>query len=110
MKIPGDIQNQTNTTLDIDTIRETNSMSNSITSFASGYTQTTIRNRRRGVIEIDPNAEILRTNIRVASCAILLLQEVCMCVCDYQYIYIFIFDALVDKVAVFPWSPNRLLE
>lgn len=51
-------------------------MSNSITSFASGYTQTTIRNRRRGVIEIDPNAEILRTNIRVASCAILLLQEV----------------------------------
>lgn len=51
-------------------------MSNSITSLASGYTQTTIRNRRRGVIEIDPNAEILRTNIRVASCAILLLQEV----------------------------------
>ncbi|XP_031632964.1 autophagy-related protein 2 homolog B [Contarinia nasturtii] len=68
-------QNQNNTPLDIDTIRETNSMSNSITSFASGYTQTTIRNRRRGVIEIDPNAEILRTNIRVASCAILLLQE-----------------------------------
>lgn len=72
----GEAQNQSNATLDIDTIRETNSMSNSITSFASGYTQTTIRNRRRGVIEIDPNAEILRTNIRVASCAILLLQEV----------------------------------
>lgn len=68
--------NQSNAPFDIDTIRETNSMSNSITSFASGYTQTTIRNRRRGVIEIDPNAEILRTNIRVASCAILLLQEV----------------------------------
>lgn len=71
------MQSQSNAPLDIDTIRETNSMSNSITSFASGYTQTTIRNRRRGVIEIDPNAEILRTNIRVASCAILLLQEVC---------------------------------
>lgn len=70
------MQSQSNAPLDIDTIRETNSMSNSITSFASGYTQTTIRNRRRGVIEIDPNAEILRTNIRVASCAILLLQEV----------------------------------
>lgn len=77
--IPGETQhqNQSNAPLDIDTIRETNSMSNSITSLASGYTQTTIRNRRRGVIEIDPNAEILRTNIRVASCAILLLQEVC---------------------------------
>lgn len=72
----GENQNRSNAPLDIDTIHETNSMSNSITSFASGYTQTTIRNRRRGVIEIDPNAEILRTNIRVASCAILLLQEV----------------------------------
>lgn len=74
----GENQNQIqcNAPLDTDTIRETNSMSNSITSFASGYTQTTIRNRRRGVIEIDPNAEILRTNIRVASCAILILQEV----------------------------------
>ena len=62
-------------------------MSNSITSSASGYTQTTIRSRRRGVIEIDPNAEILRTNIRVASCAILLLQQVtnthlCLCIRD----------------------------
>lgn len=72
------MHNQSGASLDIDTIRETNSMSNSITSFASGYTQTTIRNRRRGVIEIDPNAEILRINIRVASCAILLLQEVCV--------------------------------
>lgn len=61
---------------DNDTIRETNSMSNSITSFASGYTQTTVRNRRRGIIEVDPNAEILRTNIRVSSCAIILLEEV----------------------------------
>lgn len=74
--IPGENQNQSNAPLDIDTIRETNSMSNSITSFASGYTQTTIRNRRRGVIEDDPNAEILRATIRVASCAIIVLEEV----------------------------------
>lgn len=51
-------------------------MTNSVTSFGSGYTQTTIRNRRRGVIEVDPNADILRLNIRVACCAIVLLQEV----------------------------------
>lgn len=61
--------------LEVDTIKESNSMSNSMTSFASGYTQTTIRNRRRGVIEVDPNADILRLNIRVACCAIVLLQE-----------------------------------
>lgn len=65
-----------NAQLDSDTIRESNSLSNSITSFASGYTQTTVRNRRRGIIEVDPNAEILRTNIRVSSCAIILLEEV----------------------------------
>lgn len=61
--------------LEVDTIKESTSMSNSMTSFASGYTQTTIRNRRRGVIEVDPNADILRLNIRVACCAIVLLQE-----------------------------------
>lgn len=61
--------------LEVDTIKESNSMSNSMTSFASGYTQTTIRNRRRGVIEVDPNADILRLNIRVACCAVVLLQE-----------------------------------
>lgn len=60
----------------VDTIKESQSMTNSVTSFGSGYTQTTIRNRRRGVIEVDPNADILRLNIRVACCAIILLQEV----------------------------------
>lgn len=64
-------------TLEVDTMRESNSMTNSMTSFGSGYTQTTIRNRRRGIIEFDPNADILRLNIRVACCAIILLQEVC---------------------------------
>lgn len=64
-------------TLEVDTIKEgSQSMTNSVTSFGSGYTQTTARNRRRGVIEVDPNADILRLNIRVACCAIILLQEV----------------------------------
>lgn len=73
----GEHQSQhTTNTLDMNTIKETNSMSNSITSIASGYTQTTIRNRRKGIIEVDPNAEILRTNIRVASYTVILLQEV----------------------------------
>lgn len=62
-------------TVEMDSIKGSNSMSNSMTSFASGYTQTTIRNRRRGVIEVDPNADILRLNIRIACCAIILLQE-----------------------------------
>lgn len=61
---------------DNESLKETNSMTNSITSFASGYTQTTIRNRRRGIIEVDPNADILRINVRVATCAIILLEEV----------------------------------
>lgn len=60
----------------VDTNKDSHSMTNSVTSFGSGYTQTTIRNRRRGVIEVDPNADILRLNIRVACCAIILLQEV----------------------------------
>lgn len=62
--------------MDTNTIKETSSMSNSITSLASGYTQTTIRNRRHGVIELDPHADILRANIRIACIAITLLQEV----------------------------------
>lgn len=61
--------------MDSNTIKETSSMSNSITSLVSGYTQTTIRNRRRGIIEVDPNADILRTNIRIASLSVLLLEE-----------------------------------
>lgn len=63
-------------TMDSNTIKDTSSMSNSITSLVTGYTQTTIRNRRRGIIEVDPNADILRTNIRIASVSITLLQEV----------------------------------
>lgn len=61
--------------MDSNTIKETSSMSNSITSLVSGYTQTTIRNRRRGIIEVDPNADILRTNIRMASLSVVLLEE-----------------------------------
>lgn len=52
------------------------SMSSSVCSSASQSTQTTNRARRRGVIDTDPNADILRLNIRVAFCAIILLQEV----------------------------------
>lgn len=63
--------------LEVDTMKESNSMTTSVTSFGSSYTQTTIRNRRRGIIEVDPNADILRLNIRVACCAVILLEEVC---------------------------------
>lgn len=52
------------------------SMTSSVCSSASQSTQTTNRARRRGIIDADPNADILRLNIRVACCAIVLLQEV----------------------------------
>lgn len=71
-----DTPNQQLSVKEVDTIKDSQSMTNSVTSFGSGYTQTTLRNRRRGVIEVDPNADILRLNIRVACCAIVLLQEV----------------------------------
>lgn len=51
------------------------SMTGSACSSASQSTQTTNRARRRGIIDADPNADILRLNIRVACCAIVLLQE-----------------------------------
>lgn len=51
------------------------SMSGSLSSSGSQTTQTTNRARRRGIIDSDPNADILRLNIRVACCAIVLLQE-----------------------------------
>lgn len=51
------------------------SMTGSACSSASQSTQTTTRARRRGIIDADPNADILRINIRVACCAIVLLQE-----------------------------------
>lgn len=66
----------TKTSFDKETSKETKSMTNSMTSFATGYTQTTVRNRRRGIIEVDPNADILRLNVRIATCAVILLQEV----------------------------------
>lgn len=73
-----DLYEQQSSTKDFDDdfMKSTSSMSGSVRSFASSTTQTTIRNRRRGIIEVDPNADILRLNIRIACCAIVLLEEV----------------------------------
>lgn len=68
-----------NKDFDDDFMKSTSSMSGSVRSFASSTTQTTLRNRRRGIIEVDPNADILRLNIRIACCAVVLLQEVNIC-------------------------------
>ena len=81
------------------------SMTSSMCSSASHSTQTTNRARRRGIIDADPNADILRLNIRIACCAIVLLQEVCCCV-TVVHQSILIFDRF-DRT--FWWSAHRRL-
>lgn len=60
---------------EVDEESSNSSMSGSLSSSGSQSTQTTHRARRRGIIDTDPNADILRLNVRVACCAIVLLQE-----------------------------------
>lgn len=60
---------------EVDEDSSNSSMSGSLSSAGSQSTQTTHRARRRGIIDTDPNADILRLNVRVACCAIVLLQE-----------------------------------
>lgn len=73
-----DLYDQQSSTKDFDDdfMKSASSMSGSVHSFASSATQTTMRSRRRGYIDAGPNADILRLNIRIACCTIVLLEEV----------------------------------
>lgn len=57
------------------TFSSNTSMTSSMTSSMTVSTQNTAHARKRGVIDADPNADISKLNIRVASCLLVLLHE-----------------------------------